>query len=594
MSEFIVSARKYRPQTFRSVVGQRHITETLRNAIAKNQMAHAYLFTGPRGVGKTTCARIFARAINCLNPTEDHEACGVCESCVAFAADRSFNIHEMDAASNNSVDDIRALNDKVRVAPQVGKYSVYIIDEVHMLSASAFNAFLKTLEEPPAHAIFVLATTEKHKILPTILSRCQIYDFNRIKSADIVDYLQYIASKEGVTYDDESLTIIAKAADGGMRDALSTFDRVVSFCGEQLKYSEVAECVGALDYNTYFSCVEMAMAGDYGSLLVLFDTILNKGFDGGQFLGGLAEHLRQLLVAKNPQTASLLELSGSVAERYKAQTASMDVQFLFSAINLVSQADSSYRAATSRRLHVELTIMKLSGLGVSLGGKAPEIVRAALPKIENNQNPAPQIQQPQPVVPQPQVQPQPQPQVAPQPQVQQQVVQQQVPEVQQTVPVPPAPQSEPPKPAQGGSLLGFSINTPRQEVATEEVTRPNVEMLDHDSGVAELRARFSELINLWNNRNKPRMAMVLSTAIIDDDKITVFVPGDVMEEEILNSRVEIEGDMIRLFKFRLPIEVILREETRIERPVTLQQRVDHLVAKNPKVLKLTEALDLTM
>ncbi len=365
MESFVVSARKYRPATFRSVVGQSHITETLRNAIARGQLAHAYLFTGPRGVGKTTCARIFAKAINCLRPTAEHEACGECESCRAFAEGRSFSIHELDAASNNSVEDIRALTEKVRIPPQVGRYSVYIIDEVHMLSANAFNAFLKTLEEPPHYAVFILATTEKHKILPTILSRCQCYDFNRIRVEDTVRYLQYIAGQEGITYDDEALHVIAQRADGGMRDALSMFDRVVSFCGTELTGDKVAESLNVLDYNTYFAATDLALGGDCAGLLTLFDGILRRGFEGQLFIAGLNGHMRDLLVCKNPQTAPLLEVTGQVAERYRAQAGQegCDAGFLFNAINLLTQTDTGYRQATNRRLHAELALIKLCGLG---------------------------------------------------------------------------------------------------------------------------------------------------------------------------------------------------------------------------------------
>ena len=310
MDNFIVSARKYRPATFESVVGQAHITSTLKNAIARGQLAHAYLFCGPRGVGKTTCARIFAKSINCLSP-RDSEACGECESCRAFNEGRSFNIHELDAASNNSVDDIRSLIDQVRILPQVGKYSVFIIDEVHMLSQQAFNAFLKTLEEPPKHAIFILATTEKHKILPTILSRCQVYDFNRIRVEDAVGYLKHIADTEGVTYDEESLNLIAQKADGGMRDALSMFDKAVSFCSGRLDYKDVAKTLNVLDYDTYFSMTDMLLAGDYVKALMLFDEVLSKGFSGQTFMAGLNEHMRDLLLAKGP-AASLIELTGTI------------------------------------------------------------------------------------------------------------------------------------------------------------------------------------------------------------------------------------------------------------------------------------------
>ena len=363
MENFIVSARKYRPATFQSVVGQKHITSTLKNAIARAQLAHAYLFCGPRGVGKTTCARIFAKAINCQHLTAEGEACNECESCRAFNEGRSFNIHELDAASNNSVDDIRNLTDQVRIPPQVGRYSVYIIDEVHMLSLQAFNAFLKTLEEPPAHAIFILATTEKHKIIPTILSRCQIYDFNRIRVEDTVEYLKYIASQEGISYDDESLHVIAQKADGGMRDALSMFDKVVSFCGNQLSVAEVASTLNVLDYDTYFTVTDHILAGDYTQALLLFDEVLRKGFSGQTFVAGLNSHFRDLLMCKNPQTLPLLEVTGSVAERYKAQAVQCPVPLLFEGINLLTAVDSSLRTATNQRLHVELGLMKLCGLG---------------------------------------------------------------------------------------------------------------------------------------------------------------------------------------------------------------------------------------
>ncbi len=358
MENFVVSARKYRPVTFTSVVGQGHITSTLKNAISRRQLAHAYLFCGPRGVGKTTCARIFAKAINCLSPV-DSEGCGVCESCVSFNEGRSFSIHELDAASNNSVDDIRSLTEQVRVPPQIGRYSVYIIDEVHMLSQAAFNAFLKTLEEPPAHAIFILATTEKHKIIPTILSRCQIFDFNRIRVEDTVSYLRYIAGEEGVEPDDESLHLIALKADGGMRDALSMFDKAVSFCGNTLRVGEVARTLNVLDYDTYFGATTLILDGDYAALLRLFDTVLGRGFSGQLFMAGLAGHLRDLLMCKNSDTLALLEISGSILERYKVQAALCEAGFLFEAIALLTSVDGTLRTSSSQRLAVELALMRL-------------------------------------------------------------------------------------------------------------------------------------------------------------------------------------------------------------------------------------------
>ena len=362
MSDFIVSARKYRPATFASVVGQKHITSTLKNAIERAQLAHAYLFCGPRGVGKTTCARIFAKAINCLSPN-GAEACNECESCRSFNEGRSLNIHELDAASNNSVEDIRTLIEQVRIIPQVGRYSVFIIDEVHMLSAAAFNAFLKTLEEPPAHAIFILATTEKHKIIPTILSRCQIYDFNRIRVEDSVEYLKYIAGQENISADEESLNLIAQKADGGMRDALSMFDKAVSFCGTTLDYRNVAQTLNVLDYDTYFSVTEMLLAGNYVDVLVTFDTVLSKGFSGQTFTAGLNRHMRDLLMAKRPETLRLIEMTGTLLERYRTQAGACSVEFLFGAISILTELDGKIRQSSNQRLLVELGLMKIAGLG---------------------------------------------------------------------------------------------------------------------------------------------------------------------------------------------------------------------------------------
>ena len=362
MSEFIVSARKYRPATFSSVVGQKHITSTLKNAIERGQLAHAYLFCGPRGVGKTTCARIFAKAINCLSPN-GAEACNECESCRSFNEGRSLNIHELDAASNNSVEDIRTLIEQVRIIPQVGRYSVFIIDEVHMLSAAAFNAFLKTLEEPPAHAVFILATTEKHKIIPTILSRCQIYDFNRIRVEDSVEYLKHIASQEGITADEESLNLIAQKADGGMRDALSMFDKAVSFCGTTLDYRNVAQTLNVLDYDTYFGVTEMLLGGDYVRALVAFDEVLAKGFSGQTFMAGLNRHMRDLLMAKRPETLRLIEMTGTLLERYRMQAGACEVGFLFGAIACLTELDGRIRQSSNQRLLVELGLMKIAGLG---------------------------------------------------------------------------------------------------------------------------------------------------------------------------------------------------------------------------------------
>jgi len=362
MENYIVSARKYRPSTFESVVGQRALTTTLKNAIATGKLAHAYLFCGPRGVGKTTCARIFAKTINCMSPTADGEACNQCESCTSFNEQRSYNIHELDAASNNSVDDIRQLVEQVRIPPQIGKYKVYIIAEVHMLSASAFNAFLKTLEEPPRHAIFILATTEKHKILPTILSRCQIYDFSRIGVEDTVAHLAYVASKEGITAEPEALNVIALKADGGMRDALSIFDQVVSFTGGHITYKSVIENLNVLDYEYYFKLTGFFLENKISDALLLLNDVLNKGFDGSHFITGLSSHLRDLLVSKDPATLPLLEVGASIRERYQAQAQQCPLPFLYRAMKLCNDCDLNYRASKNKRLLVELTLIQVAQL----------------------------------------------------------------------------------------------------------------------------------------------------------------------------------------------------------------------------------------
>ena len=362
MENYIVSARKYRPATFESVVGQYALTTTLKNAIATGKLAHAYLFCGPRGVGKTTCARIFAKTINCMHPTAEGEACNECESCTAFNEQRSYNIHELDAASNNSVDDIRQLVEQVRIPPQIGKYKVYIIDEVHMLSSSAFNAFLKTLEEPPHHAIFILATTEKHKILPTILSRCQIYDFNRISVEDIVNHLAFVASKEGITAEPEALNVIALKADGGMRDALSIFDQVVSFTGGNITYQSVIANLNVLDYEYYFQLTDYFLANQVSNALLLLNDVLNKGFDGNHFITGLASHFRDLLVSKESATLPLLQVGASIRERYQKQAQQCPLPFIYKAMKICNDCDLNYRSSKNKRLLVELSLIQMAQL----------------------------------------------------------------------------------------------------------------------------------------------------------------------------------------------------------------------------------------
>ena len=398
MSEYIVSARKYRPDSFETLLGQDTIARTLSNSIKRGQLAHAYLFCGPRGVGKTTTARIFAKMINCAHPGPDMEPCGECESCISFQEGRSYCIHELDAASNNSVDDIKALMEKVQVPPQVGKYSVYIIDEVHMLSQAAFNAFLKTLEEPPAHAIFILATTEKHKILPTILSRCQTYDFNRIGIPDMVKNLRSIAAKEGITIDDESLHVIASKADGAMRDALTIFDQTVAFCGTDVKYADVIRNLNVLDHEYSFSLVDNFLAGNYGAALTTFDEVLRKGFNALHFVAALSAHLRDLIVARTAGLDALLELPDSLKQRYREQAGRCPLRFLYDALGITTACETGYKAAVNPRLHIEFALMKLSFLVAGTPGAASEIPSPAS-QVRNDKPEAPVIPGPTPVVP---------------------------------------------------------------------------------------------------------------------------------------------------------------------------------------------------
>ena len=413
MENYIVSARKYRPSTFESVVGQRALTTTLKNAIATGKLAHAYLFCGPRGVGKTTCARIFAKTINCMSPTAEGEACNQCESCTAFNEQRSYNIHELDAASNNSVDDLRQLVEQVRIPPQIGKYKVYIIDEVHMLSASAFNAFLKTLEEPPRHAIFILATTEKHKILPTILSRCQIYDFNRISVEDTVAHLAYVASKEGITAEPEALNVIALKADGGMRDALSIFDQVVSFTGGHITYQSVIENLNVLDYEYYFKLTDHFLENKVGDALLLLNDVLSKGFDGSHFITGLSSHFRDLLVSKDPATLPLLEVGASIRQRYQTQAQKCPLPFLYRAMKLCNDCDLNYRASKNKRLLVELTLIQVAQItaeedDIANGHSPKQVIKPIFTQPAATQQPqaTPAVPQPQaPVIAKPQAVP---------------------------------------------------------------------------------------------------------------------------------------------------------------------------------------------
>ena len=475
MGQFIVSARKYRPNSFETLLGQDNIARTLKNSILRDQLAHAYLFCGPRGVGKTSAARIFAKIINCSNPGPDLEPCGECESCRSFAEGRSYSIHELDAASNNSVEDIRALTEKVRIPPQVGKYSVYIIDEVHMLSQAAFNAFLKTLEEPPKHAIFILATTEKHKILPTILSRCQTYDFNRISIEDMVRQMKAIAAQEGITINEDAMHIIAQKADGAMRDALTLFDQTVAFCGKDITYEQVIRNLNVLDYEYYFSLTENFLAGDYAKALVTFDEILSKGFNALGFIAGLSSHFRDLLVCKNGASANLLLLAPTIAARYREFAAGCQIPFLFEALNISSTCEAGYKQSGNPRLLIEFALMKLCNIAGALSKAAPAPAVAAVPQPAA----APAAKPAQAAA----------PATAPQPAVA------------------PAPAPAPPKPARSSS--GLSIKELMAEVEKEENPATAAPAGVAAPAAMSLQDAWKELTEM---QTKPNLASALRSA----------------------------------------------------------------------------------
>ncbi len=620
MSEFIVSARKYRPATFASVVGQKHITSTLRNAIERGQLAHAYLFCGPRGVGKTTCARIFAKAINCLHP-DGAEACNECESCRSFNEGRSLNIHELDAASNNSVEDIRTLIEQVRIIPQVGRYSVFIIDEVHMLSAAAFNAFLKTLEEPPAHAIFILATTEKHKIIPTILSRCQIYDFNRIRVEDGVEYLKYIAAQEGITADEESLNLIAQKADGGMRDALSMFDKAVSFCGTTLDYRNVARTLNVLDYDTYFGVTEQLLAGRYAEALIAFDAVLSQGFSGQTFMAGLNRHMRDLLMAKRPETLRLIEMTGALLERYRTQAEACEVGFLFGAISILTELDGRIRQSSNQRLLVELGLMKIAGLGQkkndTLSGAAAEYPLPALtPRNREAASPA------APVAPTPAIAPAtpaaptaPAAPAAPAtpatPAAPKAPAASPTPAETPTVPVNTAPAAAPeahpapaaaPRSARRPLISGTSLSEllaatapkdePEQTAAEEAPARPAAADIDPECAAKLERAR-PQILKLMQER-RPRFVPVFELMKLHDNVISLRVPTAELREELLRCKT---GMLRRIAEAAgvqgvIELDIGVDEQIRAARPIKLEDRIKYITDKNPLITELRKALDL--
>lgn len=555
--QYIVSARKYRPENFGTLIGQDNIARTLKNSILRGQLAHAYLFCGPRGVGKTTTARIFAKMINCSNPSPDMEPCGECESCRSFAEGRSYCIHELDAASNNGVEDIKNLMDQVRVPPQVGKYSVYIIDEVHMLSSQAFNAFLKTLEEPPAHAIFILATTEKHKILPTILSRCQTYDFNRISVDDIVKNLRMVAEKEGITIDDESLHVIAHKADGAMRDALTIFDQTVAFCGTDVKYADVIRNLNVLDYEYSFSLVEHFLSGDYAFCLKTFDEILAKGFNALHFVGALSSHLRDLIVSKSGGIESLLELPASLKARYSEQAAKCSLAFLYEALGITTGCEANYKAATNPRLHIEFALMRLCFILNRPSAGAP-VQTAVSPQ------PTPVVAA-QPVAAQPVASSQPTPVVTAQPEASPQPTRTAPVEEKPSV-VPETPAIKTPEPADAPSAEqtapqprarragraggGMSMKALVENAEKAENTKVEIVQAELPSDDA-LKARWLELAALYSA--KPRLYTMLTNSklefeTVEGKKVVRFQVVNDAQKEWVESKLlhELEGHFRRI------------------------------------------------
>lgn len=577
MDNYIVSARKYRPDTFRSVVGQEALTTTLKNAISSNKLAHAYLFCGPRGVGKTTCARIFAKTINCLNPTSEHEACNQCESCVAFNEQRSYNIQELDAASNNSVDDMRVLIDQVRIPPQIGKYKVYIIDEVHMLSTQAFNSFLKTLEEPPAHAIFILATTEKHKIIPTILSRCQVYDFNRISIADIVNHLKYVAQEENVTAELEALNVIAQKADGGMRDALSIFDQTVSYSSGNVTYQSVIENLNVLDFEYYFKLTDAILAGNVVDCLLTLNDILRRGFEGQYIISGITSHFRDLLVCKDPVTAKLFEVGASIRERYIATAKQCSNNFLYHAIEIANDCDLNYRLSKNKRLLLELTLIKLCQLSEKPAGTetSTEKKNEIKPIVAPEKEPLKEKLQPQPVQPK-NIVSEPEPVVKPQPEKEKKPV------------------------AKSISGLGVSLSSfakenqpkPTEEKPIEAEAQQNNNLFTE----AQLQAAWLSFADTLIEEKLLKNTMTLyKPKMLSNTVFEVEVNTEINKNFLDDNRSAILSHLRKnLLNDDITMEIKISDEITIKRPLTSREIFDELVQKNPSLQKLSDEFDLEL
>ncbi|RWY48025.1 DNA polymerase III subunit gamma/tau [Mucilaginibacter gilvus] len=602
MDNFIVSARKYRPATFETVVGQQHITNTLKNAIKNNQLAQAFLFCGPRGVGKTTCARILAKTINCTNLLPNGEACGTCDSCRAFQNGNSFNVHELDAASNNSVDDIRSLIEQVRIPPQAARYKVYIIDEVHMLSQAAFNAFLKTLEEPPNYAIFILATTEKHKILPTILSRCQIFDFNRIRVEDMAGHLANIAQKESITYENDGLHIIAQKADGGLRDALSMFDQIVSFSGGNVTYRSVIDNLNILDYDYYFSITDKLLGEDNAQSLLLFDEILSKGFDGAHFISGLSEHFRNLLVGKDTATIKLLEVSETIKARYLQQSQAASISFLLSAMNIANQCDISYKQSKNQRLQVELALLKMCHLqSVFNLATAPMPQAGAAPQGEQKKKPD-TVAQAAPVQPE-------RADEVPLLRDTSPAVYQKTPPQQTALPVGIAgtPEAEKPKnPFIANVHSGVtSVKIPsRKDLGKQVEEALAVEEDPYLKGEDKEPFTMDEFLQLWTNHGAKLKAEGKSASlyniftsvtprVLSPGNFEVTVSNKVQEKDFRDERPNVLNFLrTTLRNFSIEVNAKVEESTAVRKPYTSLEKFQHMAAKNPQLIDLKNRFNL--
>ena len=581
--EYIVSARKYRPLSFDTVVGQAALTTTLKNAVKSGKLAHAYLFCGPRGVGKTTCARIFAKAINCQHPTAEGEACNECESCQSFNEQRSLNIFELDAASNNSVEHIKTLMEQTRIPPQLGKSKVFIIDEVHMLSTAAFNAFLKTLEEPPAHVIFILATTEKHKILPTILSRCQIYDFERMTIRNTIDHLKHVAQQEGITYEEQALAVIAEKADGGMRDALSIFDQAASFCQGNITYEKVIEDLNVLDSENYFKIIDLSIDNKVSDIMVLLNSVINKGFDGGLLIQGLAKHVRNVLMARDPQTLPLLEVSDQMRERYQEQAKRCQIPFLYDALKLMNQCDINYRQSSNKRLLVELTLIEIAQItqpaedGASAGRK-PRRLKSLFKTLIQQQKPkttAPQVAAAKPAVP----------------------------THKQAEP------AKPNKPALSLDGIGFSWNNLRNkgdkptkggmQVIPGSITLPTGQDKETDAQFSQTDLEF-QWMSMCNRMPQKHSGIAtrmknMNPTITEFPQVEVVVDNELIKQEIEEIQGSISNTLqIYLHNNHLKLTVRVAEQKEKVKILSRKEQYDQMAEKNPAVKKLQQVFDLEL